>query len=203
MRIWLAFVLGLLSSFASADRLIYIPTARKIPYRTFKYELRAEPRVQGEMEHYLGIGVTPFWEVEIRSQNLQLDRPTGTFDLTYNYLSPFTNLTPGISIGVQDVLDKTAEGQKPFVAVTFREGFFTIGGEVPADLTLGVSVVRRRIYPFLGASIPFSKDVRLLAEHDGFRISVAAEVRPIRPLALRFIVRERGALLGFVFQNRF
>ncbi|HSI72954.1 MAG TPA: hypothetical protein VK934_07230 [Fimbriimonas sp.] len=203
MRIWIACALGLTSTIASADRLIYIPTARKIPYRTFKYELRAEPRVQGEMEHYLGIGLTPFWEVEVRSQNLQLDRPQGTFDLAYNYLSPFTNLTPGISIGVQDVLNKTAEGQRPFLAVTFRQGFFTIGGEVPADLTLGLSVVKSRLYPFLGASIPFSQEVRLLAEHDGFRISVAAEVKPIRMLALRFIVREKSSLLGFVIQHRF
>src|SRR5688500_405803 len=108
MRTWIVLGLAALCAVASADRLIYIPTARKIPFRTFRYELRAEPRVQGEMEHYLGVGLTTSWELEVRSQNLGLPTAQTTFDLTYNYLSPLTNLTPGFSIGVQDVINKTA-----------------------------------------------------------------------------------------------
>jgi hypothetical protein len=203
MRTWTLLVCLLCSAGASADRLIYIPTARKIPYRTVRYELRAEPKLQGDLEHYIGIGLTPFWELEMRSQNLSLDRPEGTFDLTYNYLSPFTNLTPGFSIGVQDIMNRTSEGTRPFVVATFRQGFFAIGGEFPADLTLGLTLARTRLYPVVGASIPFSSGVRFMAEHDGFRISVGWEVRPSRALALRFIVREKNSLFGLVVQHRF
>jgi hypothetical protein len=203
MRIWMFLAAVLLAAMAQADRLIYIPTARKIPFRTIRYELRAEPRVQGEIEHYVGFGLTTSFELELRSQNLRLDRPEGTFDLTYNYLSPLTGLTPGFSVGIQDVLDRTDDGRKGFLAITFREGFLAIGGEFPADLTLGISYVQGRVYPMVGASIPFSQSVRVLAEHDGFRISVGFEVKPSRPLALRLIVRDKNALLGFVVQHRF
>jgi hypothetical protein len=155
------------------------------------------------MEHYLGVGLTTSWELEVRSQNLGLPTAQTTFDLTYNYLSPLTNLTPGFSIGVQDVINKTAEGTRPFIAITFREGFQVVNGEFPADLTLGMSFVQKRLYPIVGASIPFSEGVRLMAEHDGFRISAGFELKPIKPLALRFIVRERSSLFGFTFQARF
>ena len=203
MRTWIVLGLATTAAVAQADRLIYIPTARKIPYRTFKYELRAEPRVQGEIEHYLGVGLTKFWELEVRSQNLGMPTAQTTFDLTYNYLAPLTNLTPGFAIGVQDILNKTSEGTRHFLAITFREGFQAINGEYPADLTIGVSMAQKRLYPIVGASIPFSEEVRLMAEHDGFRISAGFEIRPIKPLALRFLVRERSSLFGFVFQHRF
>ncbi len=203
MRILMVLALAVAAAVARADRLIYIPTARKIPFRTFKYEFRAEPRVKGELEHYLGIGLTTSWELEVRSQNLGLASAATTFDLTYNYLSPFTGLTPGFAAGVQDILNKTAEGSRPFIAVTFREGYQAIGGEFPGDLTIGISLAQKRLYPIVGASIPFSEAVTLMAEHDGFRISAGFEVRPIRSLALRFLVRERSSLFGFVYQRRF
>jgi hypothetical protein len=203
MRIWIAAALLATVSVAHAERLIYIPTARKIPFGMIKYEFRAEPRIDGQVENYLGVGLTSFFELEIRSQNLQLDRQVGTFDLTYNYLSPFTNLTPGIAFGIQDIMSKTAEGSRPFLAITFRQGFFAIGGEYDADLTLAVSVARGRVYPEVGVSIPFSEGVRLLAEHDGFRVSTGLEVHPLRNVALKFIVREQSSLLGFSIQHRF
>jgi hypothetical protein len=203
MRTWIVLAIAASAAAASADRLIYIPTARKIPFRTFKYELRAEPRFQGEVEHYLGIGLTTSWELEVRSQKLGLERPQTTFDLTYNYLAPLTGFTPGIAAGVQDIANKTAEGTRPFLAITFREGFQAINGEFPADITIGMSLAQKRLYPIVGASIPFSAGVRLMAEHDGFRISAGFEIHPIKPLALRFIVREKSSLFGLVFQHRF
>ncbi len=203
MRIWIVLALAATAAAASADRLIYIPTARKIPFGSFKYEFRAEPRVKGEIEHYLGIGLTKSLELELRSQNLGLPTAQTTFDLTYNYISPITGLTPGFAFGIQDILDNTAEGTRPFIVATFREGFQAINGEFPADFTLGVTMARKQIYPVVGASIPFSEEFRLLAEHDGFRISAGFEIRPSKPLALRFMVRERSSLFGFVFQTRF
>ena len=52
MRFSVALVAMATAAFASADRLIYIPTARKIPFGEVKLEYRAEPRVQGEVERY-------------------------------------------------------------------------------------------------------------------------------------------------------
>jgi hypothetical protein len=192
-----------LAALASADRLIYIPTARKIPFGSFKYEIRGEPRVQGEFENYLGVGLTTAWEIAFQSSNLGLDRQVGSVDLSYNLLSPITGFTPGFSFGIQDLFNRTSDGRRPYFVTTFKEGFYVIGGEVPGEITIGISGVKKRIYPLVGVSIPFSNEVRLLAEHDGMRISAGAEVRPIRSLGVRFIVREKSSLFGLQFQARF
>jgi len=186
-----------------AERLIYIPTAHKIPFGSVRYELRAEPRVSGVSENYIGIGATTSWELEYRRQDLDSDRQIDAFDLTYNFISPITDFTPGFALGIQDVFDRTADGRRPFFVVTFREGFSTIGGESPADITLGFSSSHRQVYPLVGASIPFSKQVRFMAEHDGLRISIGMEARPVRNLSLRWTLREGTSLLGFEFQGKF
>jgi hypothetical protein len=191
------------SALCWADRLISIPTAHKIPFRAFKYELRMEPQVRGLAENYLGIGVSTSIEVEIRTFTSPRDRQVGTFDLTYNIISPITDFTPGFAFGVQDALNRTPEGPRPFFATTFRNGFYGIGGESPSDVTLGIVAIRRRVYPFIGASIPFSKAFRLLAEHDGLILSVGLELRPVKDIGLKWIVRERNSLLGLEIQHRF
>lgn len=193
-----AFLVLLVAGNAFAERELYIPTAKKLSAGTIKYELRYDPRDRSS-EQYLGFGATSFWEVELYDR----DNQNATFDLTYNLISPLTDLSPGIAFGFQDLLDQTDSGRRPFAVATFRQGFYAIGGEFPADFTLGLTYMNRRLTPLVGASIPFSEQVRLIAEHDGNGVAAGLEVHPIRPLGLTFIVRQNRGLLGFSYRAHF
>ncbi|CAN5354972.1 hypothetical protein BH11ARM1_BH11ARM1_01420 [soil metagenome] len=203
VRLLLAFGILGLAAFSSAERLIYIPTAHKILNGTVKYELRSETGKHSRFENYLGVGVGDSWEFEVRSQGTRLDNQVGTVDVTYNLISPITGITPGFAFGVQDIADQTSSGPRPFFVTTFRDGYYVAGGEVPGEVTVGITSEGRRIYPLVGVSIPFSKRVRFLGENDGIRNSIGAEYRPMKDFALRAIVRNRTTLLGFQLSGRF
>ena len=83
MRFSVALVAMATAAFASADRLIYIPTARKIPFGEVKLEYRAEPRVQGEVERYIGAGVTTSFELELHDVQSKGVNPIGSVDRKY------------------------------------------------------------------------------------------------------------------------
>ncbi|AIE84288.1 hypothetical protein [Fimbriimonas ginsengisoli] len=199
-----AFVLTLIASAAigHADRLITIPTARKLPYRTVRYEFRGEPKQIGERENLIGLGIGTAFDMELRLDQEPGERAVDTFDFAYNYISAIPGLTPGLSLGVQDAVDRTADGRRFFGAATFREPFTTINGDVPADITLGV-FAGRHWSPFVGVSIPFSKEFHLLVEHNGFRISSGIEYQVSSLLNLRAQVRDHQTLLSLQLTRRF
>ena len=191
-------LLFILTGIASAERQIGIPTARKLSTGTVKYEIRYDAKDYLN-EQYLGIGLTPFWELELSDS----DNRDTTFDLTYNLITPFTDLSPGIAFGVQDVLDQSEHGVRPFAVATFRQGFFVIGGEQPADISIGINYSHRRICPMIGVTVPFSEEVRILAEHDGRMLSAGVEIRPLRPLTISFFIRDTRPTIGFSLRHKF
>lgn len=203
MRFLTACALACVSAAACADRLINIPTARKIQWGTYKFEYRAEPHEKGVQETFLGIGVTEALEVQARASNLDSGHSIGTLDVAYNFISPITGFTPGFAVGVLDVLNKMPDGRRPYFVTTFKEGFYTIDGEVPADITLGFCFEQTRMYPMVGVSIPFSSQFRTLAEHDGKRLSAGVEARPAPNLGIRFTIEDRHSLFGLQYQHRF
>jgi hypothetical protein len=191
-----------LSVAAHADRLISVPTARKIPYGIVRYEFRAEPKDTGKREHLLGLGIGTSFDMELRLDQQPGEKADGTFDLAYNYIAPIQGLVPGLSMGVQDALDRTPEGRRFFGAATFRQPFSTMNGDFPADVTLGV-MGEKRWTPYVGVLVPFSKEFHLLAEHDGERISAGLELRPIPEINLRFQVRGQRTLVSVQATTRF
>jgi hypothetical protein len=189
-------------AFASAERLLYIPTARKIPLGQLHYEFRHDPS-RSLTEHYFRAAVTHSIELEIRSQPWGTRSSEVGVDLTYNYIVPLVGFTPGFAFGVQDAADQTADGRRLFFAVTFREGFFVEGGEELGEATLGISHFQGRIQPFVGASIPLSQRLRILAEHDGLRVNAGVELRVIPQASIRAMMRDRRPLFGVALNHRF
>lgn len=179
------------------DRLITIPTARKLPVGTVRYELRLEPGSDGQQENLLGVGISPYLDGELRTFRDRGGRDVVTGDLAYNYIAAIQGLSPGFSLGVQDIADRTPEGRRFFVATTFRQPASTINGDFPMDITLGV-LSAKHTTPYVGVLVPFSKEFHFLAEHDGERIGVGAEFRPTSWLNLR--AQEIGSRTLFGFQ---
>ena len=191
-----------LAAVAAADRLITIPTGRKLPYGTVRYEFRSEGKQRGTREHLLAAGIGTSFELEARTSWLDKDRGAGTFDLAYNVISPIPDLSPGISFGVQDALDQTEDRRRFYTALTFRPYFITANGDVPGEVTLGI-MQGEYTHPFVGVGIPFSREFRILAEHNGLRPAAGFEYRPKPNYAFRFQFRERQTLLSLQLTTKF
>jgi hypothetical protein len=192
----------ILPSAAAADRLIDIPTASKLPFGDLRLEYADETSGGRTQLGWLEAGISTSFEAELRTEQYSGRSLDGTFDISYVYISPLADISPGLAAGVQDVLGTTVDGRRYYMCATFRNSVEAIGGEYPSDITLGF-YLGAHPSPFVGTSIPFSSNFRLLAEHDGIRISAGFEYSPIRATALRLLVRGQDILADVSFRGRF
>ncbi len=115
---------------------------------------------------------------------------------------PVVNYVPGLAIGVQDAFDNTFLGRRLYFAVSYDVGMTgRYNGDTPLQLTLGVGTGGHN-GAFVGVSIPWTSQFRLLAEHDATRITAGAEIRPSEGLWLRMLARDRRAVWGLGWSVR-
>ncbi len=204
MRIALSLLALSVFGWASADWLIGIPIGRKIPYRQVKVDFLSELSRSRSLERRIGVGITPELEVDYHGERLNGGTLRDTLDAQYNFIAPFTGTAPGISFGILDALNRTADGRRVYAVVTFRNAVDNIGnGNLPLDVSLGVSQ-GDRARAFVGVSLPLSDNLRAQVEHDGFRLSSAIEYRLFdNALGARIAVRETDVLVGANFTLRF
>lgn len=192
MRARLSAALVALASLAGADRLITVPTARKLLDGSVRLESLRQFGAGGNGTDYLAVGLGPSFEAEARLLERTGRDPRLTGDLTYNVISPLTGFAPGLAFGVQDIAGATRVGPRGFVCATIRNGFDH--GNVPFDVTTGL-FVGRRSSPYVGVSVPVYRWLRLLAENDGQQGQAALEATPLRGFRVR-LVGARGQVLG-------
>jgi hypothetical protein len=182
---------------AYADRVITIPTGKKVPYRTVKFDTFIELSGGRSWDRYIGVGVSPEIEIAYHGEKFSGSGERDTLDFSYNYVSPIINASPGISVGVLDVLNRTQDGRRLYIAATFRQAVDNVGmGNLPLEATIGLSQGRRML-PLVGVSVPLSDALRMLVESDGMRISAGSEVRLLNnKLGARLFVRERTVMVG-------
>lgn len=187
-----------------ADRLITIPLGRKIPFMNLKLDTFSELSRSRTWDRFIGFGVTPEIEADYHGERIDDGPMRDTLDLSYNYVAPIINQSPGISLGVQDLLNRTRNGRQFFVATNWRMAVDTIGkGNLPLDVTLGISQGSRAL-PLVGVSIPFAQDLRLLAEDDGVHIASGIEFRSSNnQFGARLIVRDQDVMVGANLTLRF
>lgn len=194
VRSRLTFALLALASFAAADRLITIPTARKLLDGTFRLESLRELGNGRLGTDYLAAGLGPQWEAEARVLRYDGRDPHATADVTYNVLSAVPGFSPGFAVGVQDAFDETGTGTRLFGLTTIRNQFQNTN--VPFDVTIGL-FVGRRTTPFLGTSVPVYRWARVLAEHDGDRGRIGFEALPAKGFRVRLTATD-GRIAGSV-----
>ncbi len=190
------------TSLASADRLIDIPIARKVPLGEFRLEGQLEASRGRTQRYFLATGLTQNLDVELRTERLNRHSTTGTFDVGYNIQPPLVNLSPGISVGVQDALDITRDGRRGYLAVTFRDGLDTSAQNAYVDTTLGIRVGRETL-PFVGVDLPLESRVHALFEHNGKRLAACIELKPMPMLNLRFIFERNDTLISAQLTHKF
>jgi hypothetical protein len=202
VRIGVLALLLALPAASFADRQFFIPTGDKIRYRDFRLEYFADNSKSHNYLAYAGIGVTKDFEAELMLDKFNSSPSVASFSVAYNFINPITDAVPGISIGVQDVLNKTEFGRMGYLATTFRKSVDSPGLSEHMDVTLGIGVGKKTT-PFVGVSLPLGSYLNALAEHDGTRITAGFELVPAKGLALRVAARERRTLFSVRYTARF
>jgi len=196
-----ACVIGL-TTMGFADRLITTPMGKKIPRKAAKLEFLSQPSRDSVMG-WIGYGVNESIEIEIYGESFDSSKITPGLNLSYNYLSPITDLAPGISFGVLDVTDQTREERGVYAAITF---YFGNDGELnqnePTILTLG-GWSRNGGSFFFNAAFPFSEQFRLIGENDGDRLAAGLEFEPFEGASLKYLFVGGSPTVGFGLMKRF
>lgn len=203
MRALLTLALALGAAFASADRLITIPTGTKVTLNTLKFDGLFEQSRARNSRYSVGAGLTDAIDVFLTGEERDGRRFRASLDFSYNFIPPITGVGPGLSFGVQDALGVTKMGRRFFMAITTREGFAdSVNGSVPAEFTLGTYFGSVNA-PFVGVMVPFWDQVRLLSEFNGRSLSGGFEIRPTPNLGVRAIFDGHDVLLGAQATIRF
>jgi hypothetical protein len=193
-----------LFEWAHAERLIVIPIGDRYATGQLNFEALFEGYSFADRNVYFGFGFGNAFDAEVVLTNGRgMTRDVATFDLAYNYLPAVPDFGVGISVGIQDLLNQHPEGRGAYVAITSRvNNFQEINANTPLELTLGVGSGRYKGV-FMGAKVPFSNSVRLLAEHDSRRVTAGVEFAPAKDVTLRWVVGDRQTRLGLTYLARF
>jgi hypothetical protein len=192
----LALSLGI-AGLAVADRLITIPLGRKVPFGRVKLDSFMELSPSHACDRFIGVGVSPEIEIDYHGEGSKNGPNRDTLDFSYNYVTPITNQSPGLSVGLRDIANRTRQGRQFYLAATWRMAVDTVGrGNLPLEATIGFMQGSRAL-PFVGVSIPFSDDLRFQVEDDGTRIAVGVEWRGFSNLVgVRAFVRDQRGFVG-------
>jgi hypothetical protein len=163
-----------------------------------------EPSRPGSSYSFLGVGLTTFIDAEIWRREFDGGGDFTTLDLTFNVNAPLAGFAPGISLGILDALDETSDGIRAYAAVSILDNLDTgpFSGNASVETTVGVTVGRTS-HAFVGASLPFSERFRLMAEHDGTKISTGAEYKLNQGPYFRLVFRPNQTLLSVGMTAKF
>lgn len=187
---------------AMADRDITVPKGKKIRDGFVRAEMFFTPGSR-EAQAWLGTGFLQSIDLELTGNRQRGGEWRGSMDFSYNYAPPIIDVSPGVSVGVQDALNVTEEGRAVYLAMTYRYGNEgDLNQDVPTELTLGLWSRKSGLF-FLGMSLPFSNKVFLLGEHDSRRLAGGIEVRPFTGLALKSIFESGGTSFGVSLSRKF
>lgn len=203
MRGLCAAALVVFASVAWADRLIGIPTGSKVPLGDARIGFLQQLGDRERWSAYCGFGITKALDGEVTAERGGRGSTVASCNVAYNLVAPLINYTPGISIGVVDILDRTEDGRGLYVAVTYRlSAEETQLFSAPVELTLGVGAGAFH-GAFVGLALPFSNELRGVFEHDSRRISAGFEWRPLSGLAIRYGVRDDQGFASATVSLRF
>ncbi len=203
MRSSVCLALWSLAAIGQADRLIHIPTGKKVPNRVFRLEGGIAQSGLSSPFGYLDAGLTPFLDATLRTTDVPGQPKRGAFDIGYNYIAPLPNATPGISVGVQDASNSTADGRRFYFASTFRVGLSgSADSFTPAEVTLG-AFLGKKDSALVGVMMPLTSGFRLMAEHDGYRLNSGLVFKLVQNWSLKYVFIGSTPQLSAQVQSKF
>ncbi|MBS1713523.1 MAG: hypothetical protein JST30_04225 [Armatimonadetes bacterium] len=185
-----------------ADRDITVPLGRKLLDGTVRLEYTGVPG-ERDARAWLGTGFLKAYELEFSLERTKTQDWSASFDLSYNYTPPIVDVAPGLSVGVQDVLNRSENGRAAYLAMTYRYGNEgALNQDVPTELTFGLWS-RSSGLAFVNVSLPFSDRVFLLGEHDSRRAAAGIRIRPLPGLDLKTVFEADGTHFGLSLRQKF
>lgn len=200
---WVVSILALLPVMAAADRLVDIPLGRKLLLGSVRIRAGAIVGDRSSGELRAGTGVFDSYEVDIELSRRGDASWRSTFDLSYNVAPPITDIAPGLSLGILDVLDETEGRRAGYLAFTQRFGNYGEQNQnTSTEVTLGFWT-RSSGLIFVGASLPVWDRLLILAEGSGENVLAGFEARPFPGFSLRWLAERPGQRLQATLQVRF
>ncbi|MDI9636931.1 hypothetical protein QM565_14345 [Geitlerinema splendidum] len=199
----MALVLGVsMAATSFCDLTIFTPTAKKLRTNQASVTLLTLPS-RDYAFGWAGLGLSDFWEVSVTGENLDSSSLILSGNLSYHYLIPIVDVSPGIALGVIDVADETEDRRAFYAAFTFHFGNIgTLNQDVPTEFTLGMWS-RKEGFMFFGAKLPVTSQFKLVAEHDANRFNSGIEFSPISEATFKYYFRAGSPMFGLTVQKRF
>lgn len=202
MRTPFVFALILAAAAARADRDISVPKGHKILDGDFRLDYLGSSGEKPAMA-WLGTGIMKAFEADLQLVRTNSERWTGTFEFSYNFAPPIIDVSPGLSFGIVDGLNKTLGGRAAYVALTFYYGNQgELNQDVPTEATLGLWT-RKSGLGFFSLRLPFAEQFSLIAEHDSDRLAAGFELRPVKGLSAKMVFETGRTLMGLTLNHRF
>ncbi|MBX3118078.1 MAG: hypothetical protein KF784_03370 [Fimbriimonadaceae bacterium] len=191
------------ASWASADRLFFLPVGKKIPFGTARVEYMFDGGSHDTNRGWLGLGITNIFDLELTYEQFNGRNKVNSVDFSYNYLTPITDFGPGISVGVRDALNETREGRYYYIAATKYVGLEgELNQNVPLEFTIGYAGGSRNGL-FAGADVPITEFFHLITEFNKSGVTNGLELRPHRGLSVRWMHRDQQVLWSLGWTKRF
>jgi hypothetical protein len=194
-----------LSSLASAERLIFIPTAKRLA----DFETRAEVLIEGlslaNRQNWLSAGFGGKFEVELYNEKLRNGlSERSSFNFSMNLLPALTDFGAGFAVGILDAANQTSAGRGVYGVFTLRSGNYEDqNAKSSTDLSLGFGTYPRFKGVFIGLRHPFTDYLKLLAEYDSRQTAFGFEVIPTRGMTLKWVAQEKQTFVGLSYSLRF
>lgn len=202
MKVWALLFACLVASLAQAEREITIPKGKKIRDNRVRAEILGVP---GEKftKTWLGTGFLQAYDFEWTTFQDGQSKANSSFDFSYNFAPPIMDISPGISIGVQDSLNRSEDGRGVYVASTFQYGNEGDNNQnIPTEFTFGFWTKKTGLF-FAGASLPLSEKLILLCEHNSKRLAAGIEIRPFTGATFKTVFEQSGTSFGLALSRRF
>ncbi|MFQ3611276.1 MAG: hypothetical protein SNJ72_07255 [Fimbriimonadales bacterium] len=184
MRFGVVLLTGMLWASLYADRLIEIPTGRIV----YPERARLEAGIftgKPERERLL-LNWRVVDTVELQLSRSALDeRRIETAGIAYNLYPEIPGYTPGISVGVADLWNRTEVGRSGYLAISYA---LPALGETPLDKDLRIHLGYRSGRTsglFVGFEVPLTNRFSILAEHTGSHINSALVWQPASHVEIR------------------
>lgn len=177
-------MLGALAcAWAYADRVIEIPTGRLLYPQSFKVELGLVHTDRSRERWQVNWRVSDY--IELSAARSGFAGSTELAGVQVNLYPEIPNYTPGVSVGVVDLFDRSVNGRGYYLALSYSVPTL---GETPLDYDLRVhlGIGFKGMPPFfIGFEIPLTNHFFALAEHTGRDINAALVWQPVPQLQLR------------------
>jgi hypothetical protein len=113
-----------------------------------------------------------------------------------------SDIAPGVAFGVQDALGTTQDGRRFFFCVTSNTAMETeLSHNLYVQTTLGM-FFGKNTSPFVGTSFPFGTSLRLLVEDNGIRPAIGLELKPLRYLSFKYLMRDGAGYMTMQFTGK-